>query len=82
MPAVLKKTLKGEKKKFIVKEFSTTIHYLFVFPFPCLFFISKENKCVICLLKLWYFFWNGMCFLQNTPEKSNSVLSLKEYYKT
>lgn len=67
------------KKKFIVKYH----HSLpFCFPFPCLFFISKENKCVICLLKLWYFFWSGMCFLQNTPEKWNSVLSLKEYYKT
>lgn len=27
----------------------------FCFPFSCLFFISKENKCVICLLKLCFF---------------------------
>jgi len=77
----IKKPLKGEKK---VHCKGVQYHHSlpFCFPFPCLFFISKENKCVICLLKLWYFFWSGMCFLQNTPEKWNSVLSLKEYYKT
>jgi hypothetical protein len=49
------KTLNGEKK---VHCKGVQYHHSlpFCFPFPCLFFISKENKCVICLLKLWYFF--------------------------
>lgn len=70
-----KKPLKGGKK---VHCKGVQYHHSlpFCFPFPCLFFISKENKCVICLLKL-VFFFGMVCAFSKTH--LNSEICLRGY---